>query len=225
MLRRDGHRADEALNRHMAAASVLLPVARKLWIGNPNSDLTAGSGQAFAMARRLTRRLPERSAVPPCGQVRGRARHGWHECRPSLMVYRLVLGLRKPWHVIPGTELSGVVEAVGRQVIHFSFGDPVLAFPGGRMGRQAGYRCRAADGPVCFRPANLSHQQAASHCFGGTSMLDLSAGRRWRPSGRLLVVPPRVRAPTRLDRLSRRFHACAGWLLPAARSAGRTPPC
>lgn len=87
------------------------------------------------------------------------------------MVYRLVLGLRKPWHVILGTELSGVVEAVGRQVIHFSFGDPVLAFPGGRMGRQAGYRCRAADGPVCFRPANLSHQQAVSHCFGGTSML------------------------------------------------------
>jgi len=100
---------------------------------------------------------------------------------------RVALGLRGPRQPILGTELSGVVEAVGSGVTTFLVGDDVFAFPGSRMGCYAEYRCIAADGPVAPKPAHLSYEQAAALCFGGSTMLDFYRRGSLRSGERVLV--------------------------------------
>jgi NADPH:quinone reductase-like Zn-dependent oxidoreductase len=87
------------------------------------------------------------------------------------LLSRLALGIRGPRQPILGTELSGVVASVGRDVTKFKPGDAVFAFPGVRMGCHAEYRCMAQDAAVALKPANLSHAQAATLSFGGTTAL------------------------------------------------------
>ena len=84
---------------------------------------------------------------------------------------RIVFGLTRPRQPILGTELSGVVDAVGEGVRNLSVGDEVFAFANARMGSHAEYRCMAADGLVAIRPRNLSFEQAAALSFGGMTML------------------------------------------------------
>lgn len=50
---------------------------------------------------------------------------------------RLALGITGPRQPILGTELSGVITAIGNDVTKFKCGDAVFAFPGGRMGCHA----------------------------------------------------------------------------------------
>lgn len=84
---------------------------------------------------------------------------------------RLVFGVSRPRQPILGTELSGVVDAVGRDVRDFAIGDEVFAFTDASMGSHAEYRCIAADGLVAAKPARLSFEQAAALSFGGMTML------------------------------------------------------
>jgi NADPH:quinone reductase-like Zn-dependent oxidoreductase len=87
------------------------------------------------------------------------------------LIGRLVLGLLRPRKPILGTELAGVIEAVGKDVTRFKVGDPVFAFPGASYGSHAEYRTMAADGLVARKPSNLSFEQAAALSFGGTTAL------------------------------------------------------
>lgn len=84
---------------------------------------------------------------------------------------RLVFGIFKPRQPILGTELAGVVEAVGKNVARFRAGDEVFAFPGAGYGCHAEYRTMAENGLIAFKPTNLSFEEAASLSFGGTSAL------------------------------------------------------
>jgi NADPH:quinone reductase-like Zn-dependent oxidoreductase len=86
---------------------------------------------------------------------------------------RLVFGITKPRQPILGTELAGIVEAVGGAVTRFSPGDQVIAFPGGRFGSHAEYRTMPEDGLIARKPANLSFEEAASLSFGATTALPL----------------------------------------------------
>lgn len=84
---------------------------------------------------------------------------------------RLAFGIRRPRQPILGTELSGIVAAVGAGVDAFRAGDAVFAFPGARMGGHAELRTIAASGPVAHKPANLSFDEAAALSFGGMTMM------------------------------------------------------
>jgi NADPH:quinone reductase-like Zn-dependent oxidoreductase len=100
------------------------------------------------------------------------------------LLSRLALGIRGPRQPILGTELSGVVASVGKDVTKFKPGDAVFAFPGVKMGCHAEYRCMAQDAAVALKPANVSHAQAAALSFGATTALHffrkagLGAGKR-----------------------------------------------
>ena len=72
---------------------------------------------------------------------------------------RLVFGLRKPRNTCPGSDFSGTVEAVGRNVTEFKPGEEVF---GVRAGALAQYICVRRDGAVVSKPSNLSFEQAAS---------------------------------------------------------------
>ena len=100
---------------------------------------------------------------------------------------RLALGITGPRQPILGTELAGEVVQIGSAVTNFQVGDPVFAFPGARMGCHAEYRCVAAAGPVAKMPSNLSYEQAAALCFGGSTMLDFYRRGRLVAGDQILV--------------------------------------
>lgn len=100
---------------------------------------------------------------------------------------RLIFGISKPRQPILGTEIAGVVEAVGTKVTNFKVGDQVFAFAGARMGCYAEYRCMRADGPVALMPAGLTYHEAAALSFGGTTALDFLRKGKVERGERVLI--------------------------------------
>jgi NADPH:quinone reductase-like Zn-dependent oxidoreductase len=100
---------------------------------------------------------------------------------------RLFFGITRPRQPILGTELSGVVDAVGTAVRTFAAGDEVIAFTDTAMGGHAEYRCIAANGLVVAKPTNLSFEQAAALSFGGMTMLGFYQRGRLAIGERVLV--------------------------------------
>src|SRR5213594_3166002 len=74
-------------------------------------------------------------------------------------VGRLIFGLRKPRNTCPGSDFSGTVEAVGRNVTEFKPGAEVF---GVRAGALAEYICVTASRAVVSKPGNVTFEQAAS---------------------------------------------------------------
>jgi NADPH:quinone reductase-like Zn-dependent oxidoreductase len=85
---------------------------------------------------------------------------------------RLVFGVFGPRQPILGTELAGVIEAVGKDVTRFKTGDEVFAFPAASYGGHAEYRTMPEDGRVVRKPSNLTFEEAAALSFGGTTALN-----------------------------------------------------
>jgi len=101
----------------------------------------------------------------------------------------LVFGVRGPRQPILGTELSGVVEAIGASVSQFKVGDAVFAFPSFAMGAHAEYRALPQDGPIAFKPRNLGFPEAAALSFGGVTALQFLRDRaKVRAGEKVLVI-------------------------------------
>jgi len=103
-------------------------------------------------------------------------------------IARLVFGLTRPRRPILGTDLAGVVEAVGRSVTGYKPGDAVIGLAGAAMGCHAEYRVLAADKPISPKPVNLSFEEAASLCFGGTTALHFLRKASLKAGESLLVI-------------------------------------
>src|SRR5213075_871582 len=72
---------------------------------------------------------------------------------------RLLFGLRKPKNTCPGSDYSGTIEAVGKNVTEFKRGDEVF---GVRAGALAEYICVRSSGAMVLKPGNVTFEQAAS---------------------------------------------------------------
>jgi NADPH:quinone reductase-like Zn-dependent oxidoreductase len=91
----------------------------------------------------------------------------WHLLRGKPYIVRPTSGWRKPKRNIPGVDVAGVVEAVGRDVTLVKPGDEVF-----------GEKTRACAEYVCgpeklfvHRPANVTLEQAAAIPVGGVTAL------------------------------------------------------
>jgi len=82
----------------------------------------------------------------------------WHMIRGRPYFARLTSGLRRPKSPRPGTDLAGVVVAVGKDVTEFRPGDEVF---GARNGAYAEYVAGRLRNFVS-KPANLTFEQAAA---------------------------------------------------------------
>ena len=84
---------------------------------------------------------------------------------------RLFLGLTGPRKPVLGTELAGVIDAVGSSVTRYRPGDRVFAFSGAGMGCHAELKTMPEDGAIALMPAGFTFDAAASISFGGTTAL------------------------------------------------------
>jgi NADPH:quinone reductase-like Zn-dependent oxidoreductase len=84
----------------------------------------------------------------------------WHFIRgePVLMRHAGIGGFRKPKFLIPGGDLAGTVEQVGREVSRFAPGDEVYGFGHGAFAEYVA----VPQGRLARKPANLTFEQAAA---------------------------------------------------------------
>src|SRR3954464_8044546 len=85
--------------------------------------------------------------------------YDWHFIEGTPKIMRLGIGLRKPKDTRLGVDYAGTVEAVGKNVTQYKAGDDVF---GGRGGAFAEYICVRPDRGIARKPANISHEEAAS---------------------------------------------------------------
>ncbi|WP_141731380.1 NAD(P)-dependent alcohol dehydrogenase [Oligoflexus tunisiensis] len=103
------------------------------------------------------------------------------------LLSRLALGIFAPRRQILGMELSGVVVAVGKNVTRFQVGNPVFGMSDAYGGCYVEYRALPETEAIAKKPENLTFEEAASLCFGGTTALDFFRRGKLRSGERLLV--------------------------------------
>ena len=108
----------------------------------------------------------------------------WHLLRGVPYVIRLVAGLRRPGREIPGLDIAGQVDAVGRNVRQLRPGDEVFGWCKGAF---AEYAC-AAGSDLLPKPTNLTSEQSAA--VGDSAFTALAAVRdqgKVQPGHRVLI--------------------------------------
>ncbi|MCJ7831909.1 MAG: NAD(P)-dependent alcohol dehydrogenase [Actinobacteria bacterium] len=82
----------------------------------------------------------------------------WHVFRGMPYVMRPAFGLRRPKQRVPGTDIAGKVEAVGKDVTRFQPGDDVFGWCKGGFAEYAS----TGETKLVPKPANLTFEQAAA---------------------------------------------------------------
>jgi NADPH:quinone reductase-like Zn-dependent oxidoreductase len=90
-----------------------------------------------------------------------------HMIRGSWLM-RPMGGMRKPKNTRFGTDFSGVVEAIGKDVTNFKPGGEVF---GAKNGAVAEYICVKADRAIVMKPNNITFEQAGSVAVAGLTAL------------------------------------------------------
>jgi NADPH:quinone reductase-like Zn-dependent oxidoreductase len=93
----------------------------------------------------------------------------WILMTGSPWVMRLATGLRRPKNRVPGTDVAGIVEAVGTNVKKLRPGDEVFGWGVGAFAEFA----RATEDQFIKKPANLTFEQASAVGVSATTALQL----------------------------------------------------
>lgn len=137
--------------------------------------------------------------APGSGEVLVRVRAAsvhadvWHVVTGFPRVLRLMgAGLRRPKQPIPGSDMAGIVEALGPDVTGFAVGDAVFGETHRRMqwvngGSYAEYVCVPHD-VLVHKPEGIDFEQAASVPTPGMIAVNNLRDRLWsRPGQRVMI--------------------------------------
>ncbi len=112
--------------------------------------------------------------TPGAGQVLVQVRAAslnmfdWHVTSGTPRMARVIAGVRRPKHPVPGADLAGIVTAVGAAVTRFRVGDEVMGDIG--WGSFAAYAI-AEERQLAHKPGNVSFEQAACVPLAGLTAL------------------------------------------------------
>jgi NADPH:quinone reductase-like Zn-dependent oxidoreductase len=99
-------------------------------------------------------------------------------------VMRMATGLRRPKNPVPGTDVAGIVEAVGAAVTQLRPGDEVFGWCSGAFAEYAS----ASEDHFALKPANLTFEQAAAIGVSATTALQLLRDDgKIRPGQKVLI--------------------------------------
>jgi NADPH:quinone reductase-like Zn-dependent oxidoreductase len=93
----------------------------------------------------------------------------WIVMTGSPFIMRFATGLRKPKNRVPGTDLAGTVEAIGKDVQNLRPGDEVFGWGAGAFAEYA----RATEDHFIKKPASLTFEQAAAIGVSASTALQL----------------------------------------------------
>jgi NADPH:quinone reductase-like Zn-dependent oxidoreductase len=91
--------------------------------------------------------------------------------RKGSPIVKLVYGFRRPKNPIFGTELSGIIDAVGKKVTRYKVGDQVFGLSAKTFGAQAEYKCLHENTPLAIKHAAMSYEEAVAICDGAPTAL------------------------------------------------------
>ncbi len=123
------------------------------------------------------------------------------------LLSRLVSGLRSPRQRILGSELAGVVEAVGPAVSEFAVGDHVFGTTGLRFGAHAEFICIRESARIAHKPTGMSFEEAAAVCDGALNALWCLRGADLRKGQRILIYGASGSIGTAGVQLAKHFEA------------------
>jgi len=108
----------------------------------------------------------------------------WILMTGSPFVMRFATGLRKPKNRVPGTDIAGIVEAVGTGVERLRPGDEVFGWCAGAFAEYA----RTTEDQLVRKPANLTFEQAAAVGVSASTALQLLRDdARIQPGQKILI--------------------------------------
>lgn len=96
-------------------------------------------------------------------------------------------GFKQPGPIIPGQDLAGEIEAVGRKVTRFRKGDQVIGWSGLRLGTYAEYTCLPERGVLFIKPACLTYEEAATLTVAGLDTANLLRRANIQPGEQILI--------------------------------------
>jgi NADPH:quinone reductase-like Zn-dependent oxidoreductase len=112
------------------------------------------------------------------------AKGDWLTVRGLPYIARMRYGLTKPKHPVPGFDVAGRIEAVGRNVTQLRPGDEVFGWCDGSFAEYA----LVPEGQLALKPANLTFEQAAAVPISGFAALQAVRDTGGVQSGQRVVV-------------------------------------
>lgn len=100
---------------------------------------------------------------------------------------KIYFGFSKPKIKILGSQFTGEIDLVGKDVKLFKPGDPVFGYTGQRMGAYAEYLCMPENGVLATKPANMSYEEAAVIAYGAIMALPLLRKVNIQPGQKVLI--------------------------------------
>lgn len=100
---------------------------------------------------------------------------------------KILLGINKPKINIVGSEYSGVIESIGKDVNNFKVGEEVFGYRSMKMGANAEFISVPAKGLIINKPKNVTFDEAATFPYGALTALNLLRKAEIKPGQKILI--------------------------------------